>query len=463
MEAFPGQFLDSCGWEYFTYRFGADGNCGDACPSGLFRIIAMAETNNGPYHPLCYGPMTDDLPHELARIQFFITANRTYQGLYLPVKFFWGDCGDNTISDVDGDTLYLDRCVRDFQENVIWDELDDENYPEEDRIPFVGALDACILDTSLYHGVKTQPVRCICYRFGGFDVIPDTSIDVRGDINCNGIPNEIADAVMLINYFISGLSAFDNHVEASIAASDANNDGIALTVADLVYLIRVMTGDAQPYPKLAPNAVEASVGMLVNHSAAGVAVTSTVDLGAGYFVFDYSGYEIGEPQLINGASGMSVKYGAENGQIKVLVYSFDKDAKIAAGTGNIFVIPIHGEGTISLRETQLADYYGNSLRVATGLPALPTAYDLHQKYPNPFNAATTILYELPAAGHVTIDVFNVLGQKVTTLMDAEETAGIHSAVWNGTDERGNVVSSGMYLYRMTAGDFTAEKKMVLLK
>jgi hypothetical protein len=459
IEAEPGQFTEDCDWEYFTYRFGVDGNCGDDCPSGLLRIIAIAETNNGPYHPSCYGPSDQD-PHELAKLTFFVTNDRTYDCQYVPINFFWGDCGDNSISSVSGDSLFIDRRIYDFEGNIIWDENDDDQFPEDARIPFVGAPDYC-LNTD---PEKPSAIRSLGFINGGIDIICSDSIDVRGDINVNGVENEIADAVMFTNYFINGLSAFGDHVEASIAASDVNADGIALSVADLVYLVRVITGDAPPYPKVTPFVMETSVSTMINHSAAAVTTNSSANIGVGYFVFEYSGLEVGEPQLINGASDMTLKYSDDGGVLKVLVYSMEKGMMIPAGTENIFAVPITGDGSIELREAELSDYYGNLLEVTIDKKAaLPNAFALHQNYPNPFNLSTTIIYELPEATDVTIEVFNVLGQKVTTLFDGRETAGVHSISWEGTDESGTIVSSGVYLYRISTTGFTAEKKMVLMK
>jgi hypothetical protein len=459
IEADPGQFLEDCGWEYFTYRHGPTGNCGDACPSGMLRIIAMAETSNGPNHPFCYGP-SDCGEYELIRMTFFVSNDLTFECQFVPVYFYWDDCGDNTFSSVDGEILYIERRVHDHENNIIWDEADDINFPEDNRIPFVGAPDYC-LNTD-----PTKPPirRCPVFRNGGVDIICADSIDARGDINVNGVVNEIADAVMFTNYFISGLSAFGDYVEASIAASDVNADGIALSVADLVYLVRVITGDAPPYPKAAPYAMEALISTMVNHSAAAVLTNSSSNIGAGYFVFEHSELGIGEPQLINGASDMTLKYSDVNGVLKVLVYSMEKGVMIPSGTENIFAIPIAGEGSIELREAELSDYYGNLLEVTLDKKAaIPTAYALHQNYPNPFNLSTTIIYELPEATDVTIEIFNVLGQKVSTLLDGRETAGVHSISWQGTDESGTIISSGVYFYRISTPGFSAEKKMVLMK
>lgn len=94
---------------------------------------------------------------------------------------------------------------------------------------------------------------------------------------------------------------------------------------------------------------------------------------------------------------------------------------------------------------------------------LPYRFDLSQNYPNPFNPVTTIKYSLPQRSYVTIEVFNVLGQKVRTLVDREESAGSYSITWDGTGSSGQTVSTGVYLYRFQAGEHVETKKMLLLK
>lgn len=96
-------------------------------------------------------------------------------------------------------------------------------------------------------------------------------------------------------------------------------------------------------------------------------------------------------------------------------------------------------------------------------PALPTTYSLGQNYPNPFNPSTTIRYALPEKGHARIDIFNLLGQRVATLVNETVPAGENVVVWNGTDDTGARVASGVYFYRLTAGERTMSRKMMLLK
>jgi len=91
-------------------------------------------------------------------------------------------------------------------------------------------------------------------------------------------------------------------------------------------------------------------------------------------------------------------------------------------------------------------------------PEVPDVFALNQNYPNPFNPSTEIAFDLPVASHVELTIYNVLGQKVETLVDREMEAGSHTVTWNA-----DKVSTGVYFYRITAKDFTETKKMLMLK
>ena len=94
---------------------------------------------------------------------------------------------------------------------------------------------------------------------------------------------------------------------------------------------------------------------------------------------------------------------------------------------------------------------------------VPDDYSLAQNYPNPFNIETAIRYRLRSNGQVTLSIYNLLGQKVKTLVNEKQAAGSYVAKWDGKDENGTVVPSGVYLYVLKAGNFTSYKKMVLMK
>jgi flagellar hook assembly protein FlgD len=88
---------------------------------------------------------------------------------------------------------------------------------------------------------------------------------------------------------------------------------------------------------------------------------------------------------------------------------------------------------------------------------------LSQNYPNPFNPETTIRYGLPEMSPVKIIVYSILGQNVKTLVDDMIPAGQHSVTWDGTDNKGEQVTSGMYIYRIEAGNFRQSRKFMLLR
>jgi hypothetical protein len=93
----------------------------------------------------------------------------------------------------------------------------------------------------------------------------------------------------------------------------------------------------------------------------------------------------------------------------------------------------------------------------------PAGFSISQNYPNPFNPVTEFKLSLPRASFVKMEIFNILGQKLKTLIDGDLGAGDYVVDWDGTDERGREVSSGIYFYRMTADGFSDVRKMVLLK
>ena len=100
-------------------------------------------------------------------------------------------------------------------------------------------------------------------------------------------------------------------------------------------------------------------------------------------------------------------------------------------------------------------------KVSSG--GIPEEYALQQNYPNPFNMETDIHYQLPEVAHVTLAIYNAMGQKVKTLVSAKQNAGHYIAHWNGKDDFGNDLPSGIYIYKIAAGHFKDAKKLVLVK
>ena len=170
------------------------------------------------------------------------------------------------------------------------------------------------------------------------------------------------------------------------------------------------------------------------------------------------------------------------------VYSRDGEATISENTRELMNYNIYVDGTIAGTTTEL-EYLLQGVAAGThtfGVSALytsgneselvtvemyteseenliPVVTKLSGNYPNPFNPTTTISFSLVEAGNVTIDIYNVRGEKVRTLVDGYMNADFYNINWNGTDDNQTSVASGVYFYKMKAGRYTSTKKMILMK
>jgi hypothetical protein len=99
----------------------------------------------------------------------------------------------------------------------------------------------------------------------------------------------------------------------------------------------------------------------------------------------------------------------------------------------------------------------------TAQTSLPLVYNLSQNYPNPFNPSTTIQYQLPEKSHVILEIYSILGQRIRVLVDQNQAVGYYTVNWNGTDEHGKNVASGVYICRLKTAQFVNSEKMVILR
>tara|TARA_B100001094_G_scaffold213016_1_gene206979 strand:- start:213 stop:1382 length:1170 start_codon:yes stop_codon:yes gene_type:complete len=101
--------------------------------------------------------------------------------------------------------------------------------------------------------------------------------------------------------------------------------------------------------------------------------------------------------------------------------------------------------------------------VVLSSPATPMAYELMQNYPNPFNPSTSIVFSLPETGHISLNIYDISGRLVSTLVNGTLDNGVHNVMWNGTDMNGELVSAGVYIYALESADMVMTKKMILMK
>ena len=134
---------------------------------------------------------------------------------------------------------------------------------------------------------------------------------------------------------------------------------------------------------------------------------------------------------------------------------------VADAQVRIFDLSDLRQGAIARALTNGTGYFALPLATLTGR-ALPERFALGPNYPNPFNPSTIIPYQLAASSEVRLEVFNLLGQRIATLVDGERVAGFHTATWTATDGAGRAVGAGVYIYRMTVGVESQTGRMVLI-
>ena len=163
----------------------------------------------------------------------------------------------------------------------------------------------------------------------------------------------------------------------------------------------------------------------------------------------------------------TVKHDSTMAETSIVVFyeDFNEDLVDLGGDNSVLkwnVAAIAGSDTVlSDNGPRFVLVDGTSLSVDEEF--IPTEFALHQNYPNPFNPVTTLNYGLPEQSMVVMTVYDLMGREVTTLVNQVQKAGYHTIRWNGTDQSGQVVSAGLYIYRITAGDYSVARKMILLK
>jgi len=170
-----------------------------------------------------------------------------------------------------------------------------------------------------------------------------------------------------------------------------------------------------------------------------------------------------EPGMItNLAPDMSMDYRQDGATVRILMYSWS-GRTLPQGRTELFAV--EGVDELVIEEVALGSADGRQVTVAAASSEnlIPAGYLLGQNYPNPFNPMTIIDFALPNPAWVKLTVYNVLGQQVRLLADGEFPAGAHEVTWNGSDDSGQPVSSGVYLYRLSAGGKALTRKMVLMK
>ena len=166
--------------------------------------------------------------------------------------------------------------------------------------------------------------------------------------------------------------------------------------------------------------------------------------------------------------GMAIYYEFSDDTLFISVTEYpcedfnDYDECIEEGEMDLFIGELEDIQDAYIHNTLVMLPTGDDVSLAD-VTVMPEKFTLHQNYPNPFNPVTTLRYDLPENGNVNITIYDMLGRQVKTLINQNQDAGYRSVVWNATNNYGEPVSAGIYLYQIQAGEYMQTKKMVLLK
>jgi hypothetical protein len=431
--ALPGIQLTENNWEYFEYQALHDTVYHYL---GLVNIFAAIDVPNIDPTPL----VGSDEPDGLFTLRFLVSNDVYYDCEFLPIRFFWRDCEDNLFFSLKGDTLGLARAVYDTSRT----EMDEHTHPG-----WLGPPEECL------ESLKQAPVYMIDYVNGGIQLTGHCDgYKHIGDLNCNGLAFETADAELCIELLTTGMEGYEREsILCATYRSDINPDGIAPSVSDLQYLIQIINGDPIP-AKLLWKPVHMNVDTLTDNDTLSVFFYSDYNIGSSLLTFLVDD-ETQLPTLGMTATNMDLKYHYRNDTLKVLIYSFLLHS-IPAGPGEMLTIPADAGAT--LLSIDLAEMEGRQI-VLTDDP-IPREFVLLQNYPNPFVASTTIELRMDVFSEWLVTISDAKGRQIREYSGYSDVGPV-KIKWDGEDSEGNPVAEGVYFYKATINDKTVTKTMIL--
>lgn len=369
---------------------------------GTIKIVGVASAAGPSVAPLPIGTGA------IAKVVFRVTSDLAYEGMSIPVRFSFTDPvtrNDNTLTSTTGTKI------------------------EQFDIAYTD----------------------------GWVKIEDIGNILIGDINLNGIANEIADVIYFTNYFIDPQHYPFNVLQ--YANSDINRDNLVATIADLVRMISILVGTANGKPVATGDVVGA---VKATETADGLSVSYRSDVAIGGMLITLEGESAHDLSMIDLLiPEMTLATSYDGRYTRVLVYS---PTGATMPSGEVAVLDLRGMTECTITAVDMSSADGQFMTVSLAkLEALPSDFVLEQNYPNPFNPETRIEFSLPKAGDISLVVYDVLGRSVRTLSSGSLTAGTHSVIWDSRNDAGATVASGVYFYRLEYDGHATTRKMMLVK
>jgi hypothetical protein len=301
-----------------------------------------------------------------------------------------------------------------------------------------------------------------------------------GDCNADRITGP-GDVVYLINYLFR-----NDYPPQPMRAGDVNVDDV-VDVADVVYLLNYFFRNGDPpceprsqfFARLNPASAEISLrSAAAQDGSINVYVDAQLDVDA-YGVqlelqWDPDALEFLNIQKTTRTDKLGLYHnGGEGKRLKIGMVDVGGNGFISSGRGAVLRLGMKSRAhapdlsSLEIKEAILVDAAGRKLEVRvvdkSDKSNLPKEFSLSQNYPNPFNPHTVIEYSLPGDCEVRITIYNILGQRVRTLVEEHQEAGYRRIEWDGRSDGAKELASGIYFYRIEAEGFTQTRKMLLLK
>lgn len=297
-----------------------------------------------------------------------------------------------------------------------------------------------------------------------------------GDLNLNGYPFEVGDVVVFVSYFTGQIE----FTAEQMANSDCNRDGIQATVADLVYMLRIVNGEPDTLfiaPPELPNADEVYYALerlkplpadetFSDKAFFTIFVWTDEPLGGFAFPIEFpeNVYHIGEVALGDDIMGLQLASGIIDNVVKVVGYSFD-EYELPEGSFELLHIPFEASGWVNVEDFDISsadfsDGFGRKTDIEYEIrithpdrdnnefETAGSTIEVLKAFPNPFNSAVTISFASSQPGFSSVEVFDILGKKVTTLMNRFIQPGKYSVIWDGKTQSGEIAATGLYLCRI---------------
>ncbi len=298
-----------------------------------------------------------------------------------------------------------------------------------DRPPLLG-------DVSDNGEVTSFDAVLILQHTVGLITLTGTSARVA-DVSGNGTVGAF-DAALVLRYVVDAIPCFPADPDCGVLAKRA-------PVAGTLAWSETQSGDTPGHVEL-PLVWEDNMGDVISAQ-----FTIQIDTSFAHV----------EDVVSNLPEDWQMLYSVSDGELKVAMAGVTpiSDARLAT----LRLLMSERESEVTLRGVGSVNEEQEQELGAVRVRYVPKEYALEQNYPNPFNPQTVIRYDLPVGSHITISVFNVVGQKVATLVDEEMDGGSYSVVWDGKDDSARSLASGVYLYRLKADRFARTRKLILMR